>query len=74
MPLFRAAPRGEIREGGFSDAISGGLCRLAAQTSERKNIASAIFFSLSSYAAPRSGSLKLFRAGENGEGSAEVWA
>ena len=38
--------RGEIREGVFSDGITGCLGRLAAQTSGVKNIVSAIFFTL----------------------------
>ena len=46
MPLARAAARGEIREGVFSDAINGGLGRLAAQTSGVKNPVSTGFFTL----------------------------
>ena len=50
------------------------VCGASAQTSGMKNIASAIFFSLSDYAARKSGTLKRFRAGENGEESQDVWA
>ena len=42
----KSGTRGEIREGVFSDGITGCLGRLAAQTSGVKNIVSAIFFTL----------------------------
>ena len=50
------------------------VCGASAQTSGMKNIASAIFFILSDHAARKSGTLKRFRAGENGEESQEVCA
>ncbi|MDO4407909.1 MAG: hypothetical protein Q4C16_03080 [Eubacteriales bacterium] len=50
------------------------VCGASTQTSGVKNNASAIFFILSNYAASKSGTLKRFRAGENGEESQDVWA
>jgi hypothetical protein len=38
------------------------------------NLSDYSLFTLSGHAAPQSGTLKRFRLGENGEGTAELWA
>ncbi len=49
-----------------------GQIRLSFLQSGKNNVSSQ-FFDLSDHADRKSGSLKRFRAGEKGEGSAEVW-